>query len=220
MRYFLIDYENIHSLGLRGLSKVSKTDKVIIFHSESDKVAFDTLELIGSCPASVSYIMNGLQAENSLDFQMVFYMGRLVGKFKGKELQLIIISNDKGYDAVMCCKGYIPMEHVEIQRFPSIEDYFSYLTGETPKVENVKEKESVSLESLRKQIKDKLKSLNCTEEEINTVLKEVRVCYWDPQYVHNHLQKVYGRRGSKLYGYVKLEIRAYLKLKMRGCGVS
>ena len=38
MNFFLVDYENVHTNGLNGISALSEEDKVVIFYSEKNQI--------------------------------------------------------------------------------------------------------------------------------------------------------------------------------------
>ncbi len=126
MKLFLIDYENVNSAGLAGISLLSEEDRVILFYSQSaNTVSFDVFdELMESrvMPEKVNLSQSG---KNALDFQLVTYLGYLIAREEADEF--FIISRDTGYAAtVTFCKAQL---HTRVQMKPSIRAAFS---GKTP----------------------------------------------------------------------------------------
>lgn len=100
MSLYLVDYENVHDAGLKGIDSLKNSDKTIIFYSKNIKnIPFDLhVEIINS-EAKSEYIKTGKTAKNYLDFQLSSYLGYCIGK--GYNDKIIIVSKDTGYDAVV-----------------------------------------------------------------------------------------------------------------------
>lgn len=119
----MVDLENIHSPGIEGCEALSATDKIIIFYSKNANQLLipQVLEIIHS-KAAVEFQEVTVGTPSALDFQLVFHLGVLAGRFRGKELCAYIISNDKGYD---CVESYadsnLDIENVHIYRANSIQ---------------------------------------------------------------------------------------------------
>ncbi|MBQ8906741.1 MAG: hypothetical protein IJY85_10305 [Ruminococcus sp.] len=126
MRLFLIDYENVNSAGLDGISMLTQRDRVILFYSASaNTISFDVYdELINSRVAFERLNLNS-SGKNALDFQLVTYLGYLIAKQEAKEYY--IISKDTGYCAALdfCKKQF----GAKVQMKPSIK---SAIAGKTP----------------------------------------------------------------------------------------
>lgn len=117
MKLFLIDYENVNSAGLEGISQLSAGDRVVLFYSQSaNTISFDVFdELFRSevMPEKVNLSQSG---KNALDFQLVTYLGYLIAREEADEY--FIISRDTGYAAaVQFCKQQFG---VRVQMKPSI----------------------------------------------------------------------------------------------------
>ena len=98
--YYLLDYENIGSLGLKGIDSLTDKDIVCIFYSENaHTIDLEAIEMFKSTKAVVKYIKVKKTAPNYADFQIVTLTGLILGK-DSKE-KVAIISNDKGYVAVI-----------------------------------------------------------------------------------------------------------------------
>lgn len=210
MRLFLVDFENTHSDGLEGVEFLKKQDKITIFYGKSCTMKFDAVENLCKSNAEVEYINNTFISKNSLDFQLVFYMGMKAGKFQGKKLDIYIISKDSGYDSLCKCKEYIDMKGIEISRSTCIGDAIGVLPEVAEDASAVR-----TLQDVYNDIEVTLKNRMCTEDEIKDVIRETKMSFWDPNVVHNHLQKKWGRRGSVLYSYAKKYIRENVKMKTK-----
>lgn len=98
--YYLLDYENTGALGLKGIDKLTKEDTVCLFYSEkAHTIDLDAIGLFQNTEATIKYIKAHKTISNYLDFQIVTLTGLLLGK--DAEEKIAIISNDKGYVAVI-----------------------------------------------------------------------------------------------------------------------
>lgn len=107
-KYFLVDMENVHINGLRGLGCLTKDDEVILFMSKTCKCDEDMIKVYKKlCECNISMIYVNCGAKNELDFQLVSYLGLLVGDNKN-DIEYYIVSEDKGYKSSIkllsqCC---------------------------------------------------------------------------------------------------------------------
>lgn len=100
MATYLVDYENVNSEGMMGIEQLSENDNVIVFYSEkANTISFALHERINESKASIKYINVTTGTNNSLDFQLVTYLGYLIAK-NGKD-EYVIISKDKGFTAAI-----------------------------------------------------------------------------------------------------------------------
>lgn len=98
MATYLVDLENTGLAGLTGLEELSARDKVIVFYgTRTGSIAFDKHVELTKAKADVTYTKTERVAKNYLDFQLVTYLGYLIGS--GQERVYYIISKDKGYDS-------------------------------------------------------------------------------------------------------------------------
>lgn len=99
MSIFLIDYENTSVSGLDGLSNLCENDSVYIFYSENaDKLTFGLHRRLSECKAKVNYMKVETETKNSLDFQLVSYLGFLI--YENKDATFFVVSKDKGFSSV------------------------------------------------------------------------------------------------------------------------
>ena len=101
MRLFLVDFENVQGKGLLGIDKLKHNDEVVIFYSKNaNKLSFDEMHLISASNAKIKYIEIETLGHNALDFNLVMYIGVIIGKFRGTHLDINIVSNDTGFDTL------------------------------------------------------------------------------------------------------------------------
>jgi len=99
MAIYLVDYENVKTEGLHGITKLQKEDKVIIFYSENaDKLTFGLHRRINESAANISYVRVEVGFKQALDFQLVSYLGYLIAQ--DKDINYFIVSNDNGFNSV------------------------------------------------------------------------------------------------------------------------
>lgn len=98
--YFLVDFENVHSEGLRGVEFLKKSDSLTLFFSQAAHVCESRyLKEIVDSGCSFDTCKLARTGKNGLDF----YIATRVGEFYGagiKTTQVAIISKDQGYRAV------------------------------------------------------------------------------------------------------------------------
>ena len=81
MRIFLIDYENVNSFGLAGISRLDAEDRVVLFYSQSaNTLNFEILDEIMQSPVRTEKVNLNQSGRNALDFQLVTYLGYLIAK--------------------------------------------------------------------------------------------------------------------------------------------
>lgn len=102
MRYYLIDLENVpNSLHHINKKSIPSSSNLVVFYTKplSEKVRGikGTLE---EYFRSTRYIKVETGIKNSLDFNLVCYLGMLVGSFHGSMLEIYVVSNDSGYSSI------------------------------------------------------------------------------------------------------------------------
>ncbi|MDO4490108.1 MAG: PIN domain-containing protein [Lachnospiraceae bacterium] len=93
--HYLIDYENVHEDGLTGLNTIEEDAIIHIFYSDrARKLDLDSFREGQILQIEALKVPVGKQ---SLDMQLVSYMGYLMGREKGEGNAYIIVSKDNGY---------------------------------------------------------------------------------------------------------------------------
>ena len=118
MAIYMVDYENVKTGGLNGISRLTENDRVIIFYSENaNRLTFDLHQRLMASPAKIEYREVTVGGHNALDFQLVSYLGFLIaGDPTG---QYLIISNDRGFEYVV---NFWKKENLQIGLLPYLKD--------------------------------------------------------------------------------------------------
>lgn len=99
MAIYLIDFENVHSDGLKGIEKLERSDECYIFYSEHAGVlTFNMHKKITESRAKIYYVEAQVGMKNALDFQLVSYLGYMLRE--KPEAKYCLISNDKAFELV------------------------------------------------------------------------------------------------------------------------
>ncbi|MDD6000046.1 MAG: PIN domain-containing protein [Lachnospiraceae bacterium] len=100
MASILVDYENVFaSYGLRGVETLKEDDTLIIFYSDTcRKIRQDYMQAVVDSGCEFRIVKLEKTGKNALDFYIAVECGIL--SCQGKN-QLAIISNDKGFQAVL-----------------------------------------------------------------------------------------------------------------------
>ena len=118
MATYMIDYENVKTGGLNGISRLTAADRVIIFYSENaNRLTFDLHQRLMSSAAKIEYREVTVGGHNALDFQLVTYLGFLIAN--DRDGQYMIISNDRGFEYVV---NFWRKDGLQIGLFPYLKD--------------------------------------------------------------------------------------------------
>lgn len=99
MAIYLIDFENVHSDGLKGIEKLERSDECYIFYSEHAGVlTFNMHKKITESRAKIYYVEAQVGMKNALDFQLVSYLGYMLRE--NPEATYCLVSNDKAFELV------------------------------------------------------------------------------------------------------------------------
>ena len=97
--YFLIDYENVKNMGMRGSEYLTSTDHVIVFYSKNSPVMerrhLDNIQSSG-CGFEACELLT--KRKNGLDFYIATKVGELFGAERCKNA--VLVSNDSGFQAI------------------------------------------------------------------------------------------------------------------------
>lgn len=119
MKFYLIDYENVHIAGFDGIKQLDANSKICIFYSKNaDTMTFGLHRRLSETLAEVEYFLVDNSVKNGLDFQLVFYSGYLAKKYS--DCEIYIVSNDKGYD---CLSKLAKRLNVAIKRISNLAGY-------------------------------------------------------------------------------------------------
>jgi hypothetical protein len=100
MNIFLVDFENVHISGLKGIKQLSAEDKIVIFYSDND---CETVAVLTELRDDFLYAKISKSGQNALDFQLSTYLGFEIGKNSGNlaERAFWVVSKDTGFDNVV-----------------------------------------------------------------------------------------------------------------------
>jgi len=108
---YFIDSENVNDNWIDTIPEIKKSDEIKVFYTEkSTNVSYEKFSKIADGGASLNWI-KCFTGQNALDFQLVTDLGYSVAK--GIKDTFVIISNDKGYDAVV---NYWVVKGINISR--------------------------------------------------------------------------------------------------------
>ncbi len=214
MRIFLIDYENVNSLGLNGIDKLRKTDKIVLFYSDSaNTLSFTIHDLIMKKQIKIEKYKLNQSDKNALDFQLVTYLGYWVANHTAKEHEIFIISKDKGYISAIEFCAEVLKKNVIMK--PSIAIAIGSDVEEKITDEDIAEAHRLGLteEEYENIISELLLGVPKSEckEIINNIIKFI---YDTPDRIrfNNAIVKEYGTEKAKVY-YNAIKLY-YDKLKM------
>lgn len=178
MRIFLIDFENTKSNGITGIDLLDKDDIVYLFYSNNvDSITLEAHMNIVSSKAEFQPIKLDKPGKNALDFQLVTYLGYLIGtKHEG---EYYIVSRDYGFQhSVNFCTKYLSNESVLVKRVESIEAVVAPKkpVKEEVAVASISDQESVSNTLPKAIVKDNIvvpEKIVKIEDSANTILKDI-----------------------------------------------
>lgn len=99
MAIYLIDFENVHSDGLKGIEQLAENDICYVFYSEHAGVlTFNIHKKIIDSKAKIYYVEAQVGMKNALDFQLVSYLGYMIRE--DQEAYYCVISNDRAFALV------------------------------------------------------------------------------------------------------------------------
>jgi hypothetical protein len=188
-RVFLIDFENVHNEGLTGIDSLPKSDEVLIFNST---LKAENLQTLQKAHKNTRYIPTVANGKNSLDFQLISYLGYLFGKAEtDNKTKYIIISKDGGFDSA------IEFWQSRGRKISRIENFAA----------TIKENKSKSKQSGYKTCKISA----AVNTEVEELIKKA-TCLGD---FHGICVKKYKMpEGSKIYNFYKSECKEALKIKL------
>lgn len=100
MNYFLVDFENVRTDGIKDMKGVQEGDAMVVFYSENCKsITLDVLDSIIALKLKYSSFKVNVGTKNALDFQLTSYLGYLIGQ-SGIDTNYYIVSDDKGFEVV------------------------------------------------------------------------------------------------------------------------
>lgn len=133
MKAYLVDFENVKSHGLKGITRLGADDQVIIFYSvNSNTLSFEMHQQVMQSNARIEYYDVKVGGKNALDFQLSSMLGFLIGS--GNYTHVYIISGDKGFDRLhdFWTGGYVKHKTAYVFRTSTIDAAVKYTQSAKP----------------------------------------------------------------------------------------
>lgn len=97
-KLLLVDLENVQQFDLRNLDQGFK---VVIFVGAGQKsVSIDLVTRLQGLPNKVEWVRVPSHGKNALDLFIAYWIGRNYAVPKNRDVETLILSRDKGYDAL------------------------------------------------------------------------------------------------------------------------
>lgn len=196
-----MDYENVNSQGLNGIDKLRKTDKIVLFYSDSaNTISFQIHDVIMKKQIKIEKYKLNQADKNALDFQLVTYLGYWVATHQNKEHEIFIISKDKGYMAAIDFCSEVLKKNVLLKSSIAVaigSDVEEHITPED--IEEAK-RIGVTEEEYENILNDLLG--NATKQESREIISNVvQFIHETPDRIrfNNAIVKEYGTEKAKIY---------------------
>lgn len=208
MNCYYVDYENVNNAGLRGIESLNKHDMVNILYSENaDTLKFSTFQNIRKSNAKVECTNINCLGKNALDFQLCVLLGTKIGRFRGSNLNLYIVSKDTGYDSVKDGMAEILKEQMKQRQINLKISRVCTILDAMKKTEEKNEKKDVVSEIVYKTLSNTKYQLKDTD--VIDVLNSKDVKKFSD--FHNQCIKKFGNKdGKEIYQLMKPHLKARL----------
>ena len=168
LNYYLIDFENVRTDGIRDLRGVSEGDAIILFYSEQCKnISLDIIDSIMKLKVQYSSFKAKVGTKNALDFQLAAHLGYLIGQGNNQESKYYIVSNDKGYDCL--CDYWKELDAV-VERISLSEDVPEVKAATVPKAPAQPKKKKSTVKASDMATIDEMKNLLSNDDMPEEVL--------------------------------------------------
>lgn len=96
MATYLVDFENVHSEGLKGVDNLDENDRVYLFYSpNADSITFETHFRLMRSKAQIEMFEAKRTGKNAIDFHLSSFLGYLLAKDETETY--FVVSKDNGY---------------------------------------------------------------------------------------------------------------------------
>ena len=98
IKHYLVDSENVNDNWLMLLELADEKDEMIIFYTKnSPHMSYSSVIKLLQQRRTLQF-EECYEGQNALDFQLISYLGYLIGKDEDKTSEFIVMSNDTGFD--------------------------------------------------------------------------------------------------------------------------
>ncbi len=210
--YFLIDYENVHDIGLEGVEYLTAEDSVTLFYSESapnmKRRRFKAITDSG-CEFDVCRLNS--VGKNALDFYIVSKIGEIFGN--GRPGTACVISGDAGFEAAADYWARYAREARAVFRAPTVESGILLLDSGSERAAQIREmsgKVDIATEfarfderrKFRRQLEELLRSVGCADrlDDTEALLNRTR----EKKVIYLSALHLFGRqKGLEMYSRLK-----------------
>lgn len=168
MSAYLVDYENVNSGGLKGLSELQRNDTVYIFYSDkANTLTFDAHKALNESKAEIEYMKVSAGEKNALDFQLASFLGYLVANDSSETYY--VVSNDEGYSFV--------------------EEFWRAKGKNIERTTDIKGKETEHAANVKSRVKGKVKEKAAEKSQLKAQLKSQLRIYTKSQAKEKSVEK-------------------------------
>ena len=108
---YFVDSENVNEKWIEALTDTKRSDEIIVFYTEkSTHASYENISKLADGDVSLNWV-KCFTGTNALDFQLSTELGYRIAK--GERNTFVIISNDKGYDAIV---NYWVVKGIKVSR--------------------------------------------------------------------------------------------------------
>ena len=99
--YFLVDYENTGSRGLKGAACLCPEDSVVIFYSDCcRKIEYGVLQELLDSRCTLELCILDTPRKNALDFYIASRIGEICADREAEPTRIAVVSRDGGFKSV------------------------------------------------------------------------------------------------------------------------
>lgn len=200
--FYLIDYENVNSDGLKGCDKLTESEHIIIFFTKNAmKINMSDIADHGEAKLKMIEVPAGKQ---STDIHISSYIGYLAGIYRGQECRIVVISKDSDFDNVL--KFWESETGMKAFRAKQIK---TANTSSSEKSESSQESaDNINRKTkLNNEIKQSLSKAEFDNEIVSyvasTAVKNIDVKNSKQQTYRTIISKYGQEKGLNIYGYIK-----------------
>ncbi len=206
-RYYLIDFDNVASGGLKGCGNLTDSDFIYLFYTDSSKhISLDIIDDL----KRLNFIKYKVPVrKQSVDMHLISYLGYLIGVNNNEDCKYSIISKDADYDNII---GFWR------------EKYHIFITKNTSiaHANNVNRIADSSSDNLYEKIRETVLQSDYSEDIANRTAEIVTIHFGDENFmlsIHNDLQGEI-ENGSQIYQLIKPVMNKYGKVPQKNINMA